>query len=127
MRSSEAASLGAATSSGRGKSAAAATETSSAISKLKIDTEGLCDPASNKFNHIFDQSKHKLERIGGTPHEVLGKIIAVTERAATEGKLPAKGQFIIRDIIDGHQVEIRGAVVSGEVKYGTFFVDKDCC
>ena len=49
------------------------------------------------------------------------------QKALADGKFPVSGQYTIRDTIDGHMVEMRGAIVNNVVKIGTAFVDTNCC
>lgn len=75
----------------------------------------------NKVKHIF-HPKHKLDKLGN-PQEALEKITkAVRDKNQTGGTLPKSGPFTITRQIDGYVVEIRGAVINGELRYGTLFL-----
>jgi len=75
----------------------------------------------NKVRHIF-HPKHQLDKLGN-PKEALEKIThAVLDKTQTGGILPESGSFIITRQIDGYIVEIRGAIINGELRYGTLFI-----
>jgi hypothetical protein len=75
----------------------------------------------NKIRHIF-HPKHNLDKLG-SPHEAIEKITqAVLDKNQPGGTLPESGPFTITRQIDGYVVEIRGAVINGELRYGTLFL-----
>ena len=100
---------------------------------LKIETEVLRNSTHETFKHILvgtnneKWDKHKFDKIGKTASEVAEKIISITQKALAGGKLPESGIYVIRDMVDGHIVEVRGIVQEGLVKFSTAFVDKKCC
>ncbi len=76
----------------------------------------------NKVKHIF-QPKHQLDKLG-SPDEAVEKIIkaALDENQASGGTLPESGSFTITRQVDEYQVEIRGAVINGKLRFGTLFI-----
>jgi len=75
----------------------------------------------NKVRHIF-HPKHNLDKLG-KPNTAIEKITqAVLDKNQTGGTLPESGPFTITRQIDGYVVEIRGAVINGELRYGTLFL-----
>jgi hypothetical protein len=99
---------------------------------LKIDADALTNPTHNDFNHIFGVKngkwdKHQFAKIGKTASDIGNKLMDIIRNALAGGKLPQSGQYVIRDVVDGHSVEIRGKIVEGTIKIGTAFVDQSCC
>jgi hypothetical protein len=73
-----------------------------------------------KMKHIFAE-KHKLEKLG-EPKIALKKITDAVFQADIQGKIPQSGVFDIVVTVDGHSVNVRGAIVHGELRYGTMFI-----
>jgi hypothetical protein len=100
--------------------------------ELTFDKTLLTNPELGKFKHIFGIDngqwvEHDFDKIGKTASEAAGKLAEVVQRALDAGKIPQSGVYAIRDLVDGHTVEIRGRVIDGAIKIGTAFVDKHCC
>lgn len=74
----------------------------------------------NKVRHLF-HPKHNLDRLG-TNQQALDKITKSVFEADKSGLIPQSGPFNLTRNIDGHAVRINGAVVNGELRYGTFWI-----
>ena len=75
----------------------------------------------NKVKHIF-HPKHNIDKLG-SPREALEKVTkAVLDASQAGGNLPPSGPFTITRHVEGYLVEIRGAVINGELRYGTLFI-----
>jgi hypothetical protein len=75
----------------------------------------------NKVKLMF-HPKHNLDKLG-SPNEAIEKITkAVLDQNQTGGTLPKSGPFTITRQIDGYIVEIRAAIINGELRYGTLFL-----
>ncbi len=82
---------------------------------------------TSKFKHIFGKSKHHLEVLAAGPGwegEVMDKVTRAVLRADRQGviELDAGRLFSVQVDIGKHVVEVRGAVVKNELRYGTMFV-----
>ncbi len=73
-----------------------------------------------KMKHIF-AAKHQLDKLG-EPRVALQKITDAVFHADVNGKIPKSGPFDISVMIEGHLVTVRGAIVTGELRYGTTFI-----
>lgn len=85
------------------------------------------DSESEKYERILGQPRHQLDKIGKSPDEIIEKTLNLVQKAIDDKIIKNSGEYKIRGIIDGYELEVRGAVVGSTVKIGTFFVDKNCC
>jgi hypothetical protein len=92
-------------------------ETAGNIKRFNIDRIW-GDP--NKVRHLFPPN-HNLERLG-TPSQVIDKVTKSLFDADRAGLIPKSGPFEIVRRIEGHSVTVRGAIVNGELRYGTIFI-----
>jgi hypothetical protein len=90
--------------------------------KLKIDDELLLNEKTDKYDHVFGKSEHKLNMLGQNHREIMAKINDAVRTACIEGQLPASGEFEIFVKAGNYTVCIRGAIVNNILKFGTFFV-----
>ena len=90
------------------------------IGKIRLFNVSRVFDDPNKVRHIFD-AKHNLDRLG-SPAEALNKVTKSLFDADSAGLIPTSGPFNITRIIDGHSVTVHGAVVNGELRYGTIFI-----
>lgn len=77
-----------------------------------------------KLDHLF-KDEHNLHRLNCTKDVALQKITNALVEADKAGKIPLNQRFEIRVMVEGHEVEVRGIVIDGELRYGTFFIPKD--
>jgi RHS repeat-associated protein len=76
----------------------------------------------NKVRHIFNAKHGLVGRIGASQVEVMANVDAAVKAAAAAGKIPTAGKFEILATINGYTVKITGAVVNGEVRYGSIWI-----
>jgi hypothetical protein len=76
-----------------------------------------------KLEHLFKQ-EHKLNVLGNSNDVILEKITKAVADADIKGLIPLNQHFERRIIVEGHEVEVRGIVLNGELRYGTFFIPK---
>lgn len=78
--------------------------------------------SSDKIGHIFGNAEHNLgplaQQLGGQTNTVRAVL------NAANGSLPASGNFVTQVMVQGVNVEVRGAVVDGVIRVGTMFVPK---
>ncbi len=99
-------------------------------SSLKICDEvvrELRSGAGNKYKHILEEPKHNLHKIGKPPNEAIDKTLKSLQKAIDNKTVSNSGKYLVKDVVDGHKLEIRGVVTEEKVKIGTFFIDKNCC
>ena len=89
---------------------------------IQAFNEGRVLKDKEKMKHLF-ADKHKLDKLGG-PKEALEKITDAVFHADMQGKIPQSGAFEIVVAVDGHPVNVRGAIVNGELRYGTIFISE---
>ncbi len=76
----------------------------------------------HKVRHIFSSRHALVGRIGATQVEVMTNVDAAVRAAAVAGRIPSSGVFDILATINGYVVRITGAVVNGEVRYGSIWI-----
>ena len=76
----------------------------------------------NKVAHLFAPKHNLVGRIGGSQVEVMANVDAAVQAAAAAGRIPQSGVFRIQATINDHVVTITGAVVNGEVRYGSIWI-----
>ena len=89
---------------------------------IQAFNEGRVLKDKEKMKHIFAE-KHKLGKLG-EPKEALEKITDAVFHADVQGKIPQNGAFDILVKVDGYPVSVRGAIVQGELRYGTIFIQE---
>lgn len=75
-----------------------------------------------KVHHIFNKERHQLDRFSCSNEVIIDRITRSIIEADRAGKIPLNQDFTVRLIVDGLEVEVRGIVLDGELKYGTFFI-----
>lgn len=77
---------------------------------------------AQKTNHIFNNEEHQLERFRCSKNTLIEQVTRSVIEADMAGKIPLNKDFSVRLVIDGLEVEVRGIVLDGELRYGTFFI-----
>jgi hypothetical protein len=78
----------------------------------------------NRVNHLFGKSSSHLDKIGMSPQEAYDMITHAVIEADKEGRIEADHPFKISVKINNCNVEARGIVVNGELRYSSFFFPK---
>jgi hypothetical protein len=73
------------------------------------------------MEHLFDP-EHQFVKLNCSREAAYEKITETVINADLSGKIPADRPFAIRTNINGHEIEVRGMVVDGELRYGTIFI-----
>jgi len=79
---------------------------------------------NNKLNHLFGDPDHQLHRFTCSKNVVVDQVTRSIIEADRAGKIPLNKDFSIHLQVDGHVIEVRGIVLDGELRYGTFFIPK---
>jgi hypothetical protein len=86
----------------------------------RFNLQGLLED-DNKMKHLFDQ-KHNLNIMNSSRKEILNKVSRVLIEADRAGKIPLNQVFELRVSVQGIEVEVRGIIVDGDLRYGTIFI-----
>jgi len=79
---------------------------------------------NNKLNHLFNDPDHQLERFACPQKTVVDQVTRSIIEADRAGKIPLNKDFIIRLQVEKIEIEVRGIVLDGELRIGTFFIPK---
>lgn len=95
------------------------------IEGITIKKFDLCEMLEdNRVNHIFGNPEHNLDKLKLTPQAAYTKITQAIVEAEKAGKIQIVEYkpFKVFVNIDGHEIEARGIVIDGTLKYSTFFI-----
>ncbi len=76
----------------------------------------------NKTNHVFKKARHQLDKLPYPENVVIDKVTQAVIEADQAGRVPLNKPFAIRVMVEGYEIEARGIVLDGELRYGTFFI-----
>ncbi len=74
----------------------------------------------NKIKHFFKDPRHNFKELGVSPHALIEKITEEVIKADLAGII--QENLGIRVMINGFEVEVRGRIIDGELRYGTLFM-----
>ena len=92
-----------------------------AVGELGVLVHNTCDP--NKLIHIFGKAQHNLGALltkFKTPEDAFNAVLQTTQSAANAGAISGTFQSVVS--VQGLNITVRGIVVNGVVKIGTFFM-----
>ena len=91
------------------------------VGELGILVHNVCDP--NKLIHIFGKAQHNLGALLSkfkTQEDAYNAVLQATQGAANAGTIGGTFQSVVS--VQGLNITVRGIVVNGVVKIGTFFI-----
>lgn len=76
----------------------------------------------DRIDHIFGKVEHNLHLLEMPPEAAYKKITEAVVEADRAGKIPSNKHFHVRVMVNSYEVEVRGKVLNGELRYSTIFI-----